>query len=384
MVFNKWTSEEEAFCEALLKDAKTPVTLNELGEIFRIRHLKKHKGFETLRSANAIMRKIKRNKWPLPSQIASGLTVPDAESSSDALETKTVSKWAMVSDIVKKHKVKCEYITRGIMPIEQHARKILSLSDIHFPLAEPQFLTEAVITHSDADILVLNGDILEGYMFSTFEKDKRYAVLDEYRIAFEFVESMSKIFPKVVLIDGNHDVRAARALKLAGFGEETSQIFRPNLIARIANGEKLSASGQLVEKLNFSNVIYEHNESWYIKIGKTLFVHPHTHNNGPLGACVKKQAHRFNMRYPSEEVDSIVCGHTHQIYKGIVDNQLLIEQGCMTTLLTYGWSAKSEYLGTAQNGYAVIYQDEDGNTDFNRSGPIYLGQSVPPKKSITL
>ena len=34
------------------------------------------------------------------------------------------------------------------------------------------------------------------------------------------------------------------------------------------------------------------------------------------------------------------------------------------------------------NGYAVIYQDSDGNTNFNLSTPVYLGTHVPVKKEI--
>ena len=34
----------------------------------------------------------------------------------------------------------------------------------------------------------------------------------------------------------------------------------------------------------------------------------------------------------------------------------------------------------ATNGYAIIYQDADGNTCFNKSHVIYLGSQLPPKK----
>ena len=35
----------------------------------------------------------------------------------------------------------------------------------------------------------------------------------------------------------------------------------------------------------------------------------------------------------------------------------------------------------ATNGYAIIYQDANGNTNFNDSTPIYLGTHLPPKRN---
>lgn len=290
--------------------------------------------------------------------------------------------WKLLQDITKKHQDSFVMNAKGIMPPTQATTKILSLSDIHFPFANTAALMQAIKDHEDADIVVLNGDILEGYIFSVFDKSKSVAALDEYNAAFAFVDLLRKRFPKVVLVDGNHDVRASRAVKAAGLSSGASQVLRPNLIARIANGERLDNTGKLIEKLNFNNVFYQANESWYVKIGKTLFIHPHGGVGSTPGSTVKKQSIRFNTRYASNEIDSIVCGHTHQIYKGIINNQLLIEQGCMAGVLAYAWEPKVEYNSNGQTGYAVIYQDKDGNTDFNRSGPIYLGEAIPPKKSI--
>ena len=36
----------------------------------------------------------------------------------------------------------------------------------------------------------------------------------------------------------------------------------------------------------------------------------------------------------------------------------------------------------AMNGYTVIYQDKNGNTNFNKSHVVYLGSVLPPKKEI--
>ena len=50
--------------------------------------------------------------------------------------------------------------------VENANKKILSLSDIHFPFALEDELKIALETHSDADIVVLNGDIFNRISFS--------------------------------------------------------------------------------------------------------------------------------------------------------------------------------------------------------------------------
>ena len=369
MVTCKWTPAEETLCQSLL----TTMTCAEISEEIVKRHKAKAKGFPYPRSTNAVERKCLREGWK--TTVAQAPVVETEESS-------TTEQWELIAKIAKKHKDASVTNTRGIIASSKITTKILSLSDIHFPLADVDMLQQAVADHADADIVVCNGDILEGYIFSTFEKDKSIAALDEYRAAFAFIEWLAQNFPKVVLVDGNHDVRVSRALKGLVLGKDASQVLRPNLIARMANGEKLDAKGKLIEKLNFTNVHYEESESWYVRIGKTLFIHPHGSATGGPGGMARKHAQRFNARYNPGEIDSIVCGHTHQIYKSVINNQLLIEQGCLAGFLKYSWTPKAEYLTNAQNGYAVIYQDADGNTDFNRSGPVYLGEVLPPKKSI--
>lgn len=354
----KWTPEEEQHL-TILTDKKETVSNIKIAFKDKLNET----GFCVERTERAIKSKLKR--MGLPIRYHQGIE-------------------STISEIVKKYTA--TQVRDTIGRLSSHARsdliKILSISDIHFPLTRVDMLSEILHDHSDADIVVLNGDILEGYMFSTFEKGESISALDEYRCAFAFVKTLSETFPKVVLTSGNHDARVAKALKTAGFSHDATQVLRPDLIARIANGEELDEKGNLVTIHNFKNVIYQQNESWYVRIGKTIFVHPYGMDGGPPGTAVRKQVIRFAYRYGLGEIDSIVCGHTHQLFKSIVNNQLLIEQGCLAGLLKYSWSAKTSYTNNTQNGYALIYQDKDGNTDFNLSGPIYLGQVIPPKKSV--
>jgi len=197
--------------------------------------------------------------------------------------------------------------------------------------------------------------------------------------AFDLVRILADNFEKVVIVSGNHDYRTSRAVQKSGLDLEATQILRPDLLARIANGEELNKFAELVNKHDFSNVYYQKQESWYVRIGKTIFCHPSGFGSAYPGATVNKLLDHFNNRMHQDEFDSIVVGHTHKVYKGIVQGKMLIEQGAMAHKLPYQFKPDLKFKN-AMNGYAVIYQDSNGNTNFNDSTPIYLGSHLPVKK----
>jgi predicted phosphodiesterase len=360
----KWRPEEEHLLRLLLPTN----SYREIAEQLNRRHDQGLKGFPSERTEEAIRKKVAR----------------------EGLNAETFVNYAKANPIVNRfekiQKIQKEYIEQsedynvGLTSV--NTLKILSLSDIHFPYARVDYLLEAIEKHEDADICVLNGDIFEGHVFSTFEKHKRVAALHEYQAAFEFINMCAETFPRVYIVAGNHDVRSSKYLGRMGIENEASQIFRPDLLARLANGELLDETGLLIDHKDFSNVFYDQRESWYLRIGKTIFAHPHGRGGGKPGATVQTVANYFNSRYREGDIDCVVIGHTHKWYKGIHAQQLLIEQGCLSGLMTYAHSPKLEFFGGAVNGYAVVYQDDEGSCDFNQSGPVYLGYVMPPKKSV--
>jgi predicted phosphodiesterase len=360
----KWRPQEERLVQALLPTN----SYREIAEQINRRHDKNIAGFPCERTDEAVRKKCDRESW-----------TPES-CSSFPTEDPHKQRWDQLYKIQKEYASLSTQRTRGVLDISSITTKILVLSDIHFPFARVDLLKAILAEHEDADIVVVNGDLMEGHVFSTFEKNRSIAALDEYHAAFNFVRTLSETFPKVILVDGNHDIRASRALSTGGFSKDATQVLRPNLMARIANGEVLDETGLLIEKLDFKNVLYEQRESWFVKVGKTLFIHPHGRGGGAPGATVTSVGDKLMRRYPEDDVDSVVCGHTHKIYKGVLNGKLYIEQGFLAGVLAYLHSPKNDYRFNYQNGYAVIYQDSEGNTDFNLSGPIYMGESLPPKK----
>jgi len=363
MSVHRWRAEEELLLRTLLPTN----TFVEISEQINRRYKMGLPGFPCERSDDAVRRKCERENWTKENVV--NLPPP-------AIDV----NWQKLASLVDKHQDNQQVRRRGVIPEGTSLRKILIMSDIHFPLARTDFLMEIVKAHADADICVLNGDIIEGYIFSTFGKDRSIAAIDEYNAALHFVEILSKKFSQVHLVEGNHDARPARYLARQGIDRAASEILRPNLLSRLANGEVLDRTGMVVKKLDFSNVYFDPVESWYVKIGKAIIFHPSTMGSEKPGHTVTRIGPKIGRRYEDHEVDTFVCGHTHKIYKGIENGKMYIEQGCLAGLLRYFFKPTNASTKHYQNGFCILYQDTDGNTDFNKSGPIYLGECLPPKK----
>ena len=366
----KWLEEEEH----LLKLLRKTKTYQQIADEFSRRLSIGSKGFRTERSADAIRKKCDRD----------GIS---PESTQEYTEEKNeyTNFYKKVKEIQKEFRSRSVIRNRGLVKTSDIARKILILSDIHFPFSRIDFINQIMDEHSDADICVINGDMLDGYAASVYPKGKTVCAALEYICAFEFVHMLSQLFNKVYIVAGNHDIRTERYLKENGVPKELHKILGPNLLARIANGERIDQTGTLIEKLNFDNVFFDTRESWYVKIGKTIIAHPWNKGGKAPGYTVTKVNDFFHNRYHDSEYDSVVVGHTHKIYKGIINSKLLIEQGCLADVMDYAFSPKMQYgSDNGMNGYAIIYQDKDGNTDFNLSGPIFLGEVLPPKKDAAI
>lgn len=96
--------------------------------------------------------------------------------------------------------------------LPKHCSNILFLSDIHIPYHNIQALTLALqygIKHQ-VNTIYLNGDIIDFYAISRFEKDPRKRdFAREVLLTRDFLKSLRNLFPNASIYFkcGNHDVR---------------------------------------------------------------------------------------------------------------------------------------------------------------------------------
>jgi predicted phosphodiesterase len=96
-------------------------------------------------------------------------------------------------------------------------KRIGILSDIHFPYADLKALNAAVKYLIDwkPSCIVLNGDIIDFYQASNFQRDPRQRGLKyEIDVTRDFLSQLRKLFPKTRIIykAGNHEERYERAI----------------------------------------------------------------------------------------------------------------------------------------------------------------------------
>jgi predicted phosphodiesterase len=251
------------------------------------------------------------------------------------------------------------------------ALKILSLSDIHFPFQNQELIDEIIEEHRDADILVLNGDLLDGYAASSFAKDKNIPMHLEYTMALDFVRKVATIFSQVYIVRGNHEQRLEKYF--ANKIDATMQMFAcKDTLYYLAKGYVLDENGIHVGTIEMPNVFYNpQGNPWILQLNKTVFLHPSSFTSAPLSTVIKACDYLQNF-LDWDSYDSVVMGHTHKLGKAIYRGKLIMEQGCLVKLMEYQRNAKFTKEPTTL-GYAVIYQDENGNTLFNETDIKYCG-----------
>lgn len=249
--------------------------------------------------------------------------------------------------------------------------KILVMSDLHFPFARMDLVNEILKEHADADKVVLTGDLFENHLISTFSKERHIPLQIEYAAVFAFVKKLSKMFPQVVLIDGNHDYGRFHR-ELNKMDPTVFFLMKGSPLQYVAEGYEYDQFGNDLGVCKMDNVVHAVSEghNWWVKIGKTIFAHRlKGFNKGPMASAVKMADWFINQGISFQ---ALVCGHSHRVgvipYKG----KLIIDEGALCYPLEYETNGSCN-VTPVDLGYALIYQDRHGNVDIEQSGVRWLG-----------
>lgn len=254
-------------------------------------------------------------------------------------------------------------------------QKVLTLSDLHIPFINKHVIEAAISKHSDAQTLVINGDIFDGYLISKWPKDKHILLQWEYQIAIKWLQFFAEIFPNIILVCGNHDMRSQKYFATR-LDPVVNFLTSPDMLDRLARGYDFNAEGAFEPTHKFKNVHYDRGVmNWYTVVGKTIFVHPLKGFSTQPGATSVKFAQYFQDR---EDHQCLVMGHTHRQTRLFRKNRLLLEQGCCCIPMEYEVAGHGMY-DSQIFGYATIEMDKAGNVDFDKSRTHYIGTGSPVK-----
>jgi predicted phosphodiesterase/predicted transcriptional regulator len=232
--------------------------------------------------------------------------------------------------------------------------KMLYLADLHIPFTMYKEVMNAVKKHSDADIVVINGDLLDLFAVSKFAKDKEVALRRELEEGRELLEFLSKRFKDVIITEGNHERRLKSYIRNI-IPTDLQFLFPDDVLQMVVSGEVL---GDDKDELDNVHVV----GSWWIKLFDTIFAHPDNYSSANLKTVqntsefftvVKNVAHR-----------ACIIGHTHRAGWLISGEVLLMETGCMCYDMDY--HNGSNFTRTKwTRSYATVTIDEDGAVVFN-------------------
>ena len=150
-------------------------------------------------------------------------------------------------------------------------KKILCISDLHIPFHHIDLIKQIIRKHKNADILVINGDLLDHYSVSSFVKDKYVSLQSEYMLAIDFLKWVSKLFSEVYLVKGNHELRLNTWFNKR-VNPDVGWLFSREILSRLAAGHIYDEVGNIIDTAGYDNVFYPGGEeAWWIKIGRAMF-----------------------------------------------------------------------------------------------------------------
>jgi len=168
---------------------------------------------------------------------------------------------------------------RAVWKLPKSIKKVLLLSDIHFPYQDNEALTTALLygKKQKVDAIFINGDMLDFYQCSFHEKDPRKtSIPDELEMGREFFKSLRKNFPKAMIyyIPGNHEARLERYLRVKAPELLDVAEFKLDVLLRVAEyGVHYLDHGT---KCYFGKLLIEHGDkmkgSGGVNPARTLFL----------------------------------------------------------------------------------------------------------------
>jgi predicted phosphodiesterase len=251
----------------------------------------------------------------------------------------------------KKRKELAEYIERKY---KGKKLKILYLADLHIPFTIYEEVLKALKKHRDADIVVINGDLLDLFAVSKFAKDKEVALRRELEEGRELLEFIAKHFNDVIVIEGNHERRLKSYIRNI-IPTDLQFLFPDDILQMVVSGEVLDK-----EELDNVHVV----GSWWIKLFDTIFAHPDNYSSANL-KTVQNTSEYFTV-VKNIHHRACIIGHTHRTGWLVSGEVLLMETGCLCYDMDY--HNGSNFTKTKwTRAYATVLIDEHGAIDFNES-----------------
>ena len=240
--------------------------------------------------------------------------------------------------------------------------RILTISDTHVPFQLPKEVFSNYI--GKIDILQINGDVVDCFSLSKFDRVYRISPMDEIIQARQYlIELIEYLYPKKVVINfGNHDQRFERYLSKNLDSDVLELMPKTSLELICEDGfhhyDKRNHTKVWYEPLKniFNDIEVQYIDNWFCQIGQTIFCHPLAFNGQPMKTAEKAM---YFFRNEGYEFSSLVMAHTHRIGQYSIGNTDLFEQGCCCDTSKMNYS-DGKLVNSQREGFLFLGQDKDG------------------------
>lgn len=227
--------------------------------------------------------------------------------------------------------------------------KILNIADLHIPFTDYKTVKGILKEHADADILMINGDLLDLFAVSKYAKDKEVALKREIDEGRDFLEYVSKKFKDVVITDGNHE-RRLRNYVTNMIPTDMQFLFPQDIL-------KVVVSGEVLKKKPIKNVHVV--GSWWVKLFDVIFAHPDNYSSANLKTVQNTSEHFLLVKNVHHRM--CIIGHTHRAGWLMAGEIKLMETGCLCFEMDYHNGSKFTRTKWAK-AYSVVNIDKNGKS----------------------
>lgn len=221
---------------------------------------------------------------------------------------------------------------------------ILLISDLHIPYHDINAITMAIDygIKEKVNTIFINGDLIDFYGVSKFEKDPRKrSIKEEFDATKQFLRSLRQAFPTQLIywLKGNHDIRYEKWLMTKVYEVFDDEYFHLEQRLRL-NEEK----------------IFLVDDDVLVKAGKLSITHGHHIMKG-FFAPVNSARGAF-----MKAKQSVIIGHVHKVSQHpevTLDGEVIStwSTGCLCELLP----DYSPLVANYQHGFAHVLVDEAGD-----------------------
>ena len=243
-------------------------------------------------------------------------------------------------------------------------QKIVVAGDFHIPFHDKAYVAELFRREKDADVLVISGDLQDFYSVSRFTKYEHVPIERELAEVQLFLEQAAKIWPRILIIAGNHDHQR--------FERRLREHLDPEMVkvVEFLAGGNLSPIHLIAKRFPNIEIVGaqagRHKLSWMTQVGDMIVSHAEKFSTVP-GAALRTvegwlQDREQNLGLAPWRV--LVQAHTHQLgWFPFHADKLLIEGGCLCE--HHGYQFTARIGGRPQRRGWVTLEQVDGVTDIS-------------------